>query len=31
LEQLSLEESEDVTLFVTEIQEMKRIVPQWES
>lgn len=31
LESLSLEESDDVTKFVTEIQEMKRVVPQWES
>ena len=27
LEALSLEESDDVTKFVTEIQEMKRVVP----
>jgi len=31
LESLSLEECDDVTLFVTEIQEMKRVVTQWES
>lgn len=31
LEHLSLEESDDVTLFVTEIQEMKRIVNEWET
>ena len=30
LESLSLEDSDDVTLFVTEIQEMKRIVVAWE-
>ena len=30
LESLSLEDSDDVTLFVTEIQEMKRIVITWE-
>ncbi len=30
LESLSLEDSEDVTMFVTEIQEMKRIVIAWE-
>lgn len=30
LENLSLEESDDVTVFVTEIQEMKRVVTLWE-
>lgn len=30
LESLSLEDSDDVTMFVTEIQEMKRIVVAWE-
>lgn len=31
LEGLSLEESDDVTFFVTEIQEMNRVVNQWEN
>jgi len=31
LEGLSLEESEDVTLFVTEIQEMNRVIDKWDS
>jgi dynein heavy chain 1 len=31
LEGLTLEESDDVTLFVTEIQEMNRVVKQWET
>lgn len=30
LESLSLEDSDDVTMFVTQIQEMKRIVITWE-
>lgn len=31
LEGLSLDESDDVTVFVTEIQEMKRNVIEWEN
>ena len=31
LEGLSLDESDDVTVFVTEIQEMKRNVLEWEN
>ena len=31
LEGLSLEVSDDVTVFVTEIQEMNRIVDSWET
>ena len=30
LEGLSLEMSDDVTVFVTEIQEMNRVVDEWE-
>ena len=31
LEGLSIEEQEDVTLFVTEIQEMNRVLERWEN
>jgi len=31
LEILNLNDSEDVTMFVTDIQEMKRIVDPWEA
>ena len=31
LEGLSLEMSDDVTVFVTEIQEMNRVVDKWEA
>jgi hypothetical protein len=30
LESLTLEMSDDVTVFVTEIQEMNRVVDEWE-
>lgn len=31
LEGLSIEDNDDVTLFVTEIQEMNRVLERWEN